>query len=133
MSGMQHAEQQRRDKQQVTLSRKRKANSGENDDEAPTKRHEDTSRYNEPPDPNEPAGGDEEEVILWALHEPADFDRKLQEMLQPGARPSHAYEISWERLRRVQAWDETTNGQLRMMPWARGSPPGTSTATTTTR
>ena len=54
---------------------------------------------------------------MYALREPADFDLKLQQLLQPGARPVRAFEVSWERLRRVQAWDETTNGQLRMMPW----------------
>ena len=115
MQGMQPAEQQRLDKQRVTKSRKLKANSGIND-EAPTRRHEDESRYGEPPEPNEPRG-EEEDVILWTLHEPPDFDRKLQELLQPGAPPSRAYDLSWERLRRVQAWDEKTNGQLRMMPW----------------
>ena len=99
---MQPAEQQRQDKQQVTKARKLKANSGIND-EAPTRRHEDESRYeDEPPEPNEPSG-EEEDVILWALHEPADFDRKLQELLQPGAPPSRAYDLSWERLRRICA------------------------------
>ena len=103
MQGVQPAEEQRRDKQQVTLSRKRKSNSGVNDCEVPTHRREDTARYdNEPPQPNE-ATGPEEGVILWALHEPADFDLQLQQLLQPGARPSIAYEVSWGRIRRVQA------------------------------
>ena len=102
MASADPAEQQRRDKQQVTQSRKRKANSGENDD-APTHRSEDTARYeDEPPGPNEPEG-DEEEVIVWAIREPRDFNLKLQQLLQPGAHPSLAYEVSWERLRRVQA------------------------------
>ena len=80
------------------------------------RRFEDTTRYEEePPNPDEP-DGDDDGVIMWALHEPANFDEKFQLLLQPGTAPGRVYEVSWARLRTVQAWDEKTNGQLRMMP-----------------
>ena len=60
----------------------------------------------------------------------ADFDEKFQLMLQPGARIPQAFEVSWARLRRVQKWDEDTNGETLMMPWLSkkhfGVPPQTS-------
>lgn len=115
------AEQQRREKQQAVASRKRKANSGVNDDEVPVRRGwEDTACYDdEPPEPDEP-DGEEPHLMKWALREPPDFDERFQQLLQPGAPASllrESFEVSWKRLRKVQEWDATTNGELRMMPW----------------
>lgn len=62
-----------------------------------TRGWEDVSELQEPPQPDEPAGEDLKEVLKWAVHEPPNFDLKLQQLLQPGARPEKAFEVSWVR------------------------------------
>ena len=37
------------------------------------------------------------------------FEASWRQHLQPGARPAHAYEISWATLKQIQEWDQTSH------------------------
>ena len=56
----------------------------------------------------------------WGLREPAGFDRACAAMLAEACVPGHRVRptlpVSWQTLRRIQAWDEDSH-QMKLMHW----------------
>lgn len=113
VSGAQAVEDSIAAKRRVNGARKRKRNSGR-EDEQPTKLSSWEAKRTNPKRQAAAAAlaainGPEVKQRRWHMEEPKGFDASWQQYLEEGAKPALAHPVSWLTMKRIQEWDQTSH------------------------
>lgn len=111
-SGARAAEESNDAKRRVSGQRKRKRNSGREDESRTTMASWEAERATTKRTAAAAAiaevAGPRRKLQRWHMKEPHDFDAQLQAQLQPGARIK-CNPVSWATMKRIQEWDAEHN------------------------